>query len=211
MVNFLDQVRNIHGVGRNYVKHIEELGNATPSEPVLFSKSPCCLSQNSKVYLPSCLGDIHHELELVLRIGTAVAVGEWQDLSCVSHMALGIDFTARQKQLELKNMGLPWHLSKNFADACFLGPLSDVFDCAVPLLFSLEVNDETRQQGDSSHMIFPYSRLLAFINKTLPLMEGDLIYTGTPAGVGPVAEGDLLRLICPKLQTDTCLTIHFRS
>lgn len=208
-MTILNSVRNIHAIGRNYVKHILELGNAIPDQPVLFSKSPSCLSTGDQVLLPRLLGPIHHELELVLRIGRRIPVGHYVDLSCISHVALGLDFTARDVQTALKQKGLPWHLGKNFADGCYVTDFTDSFDLEQPLHFSLHINGQARQIGDSSLMIHSFDAMLRFINRTIPLEEGDLIYTGTPEGVGSVAEGDQLSLRCDQLQIAAELRVAF--
>lgn len=195
----LRDVRNIHAVGRNYVAHTRELGNAQPAQPVLFSKSPATLAHGDAVHLPAAVGTVHHELELVLRIGVDLPVGAFRDLSCISHVGLGIDFTARDRQTALKNAGLPWHLAKNFRDGCYLLGLTAGADPAAPRTFTLDVNGTRRQSGDSSLMVFSPAHVLAFLNATHPLAAGDLLFTGTPEGVGPVAHGDTLHLACPDL------------
>ena len=207
--SLLNSVRNIHAVGRNYLQHIRELENQVPEEPVLFSKSPSGLTCSNYLLFPDRLRPIHFELELVLRLGVAVPVGALLDLSPVSHIALGIDFTARGLQSKLKRAALPWHRAKNFRDACFVAPLRTGFDLGKPFHFRLYQNGELRQDGDSALMMFDFFRLLRFINGTLPFQEGDLVFTGTPAGVGPVQSGDLLRLCCDELETDLETNIGF--
>ncbi len=208
-MTILNSVRNIHAIGRNYVKHILELGNAMPDQQVLFAKSPSCLATGDQVLLPSLLGPIHHELELVLRLGRALPVGHYVNLSCISHMALGLDFTARDVQTALKHKGLPWHLGKNFADGCYVTNFTEAFDLEQAFHFSLHINGEARQVGDSSLMIHSFDAMLRFINRTIPLEEGDLIYTGTPEGVGTVASGDILQLRCDQLGIDQTLRVDF--
>ena len=205
----LSTVRNIHAVGRNYLKHIEELKNEVPAEPVLFSKMPAAMTDARCLSLPRRLAPIHFELELVLRIGVAVPVGALRDLSPVSHMALGVDFTARDLQTELKRAGLPWDRAKSFRDACFVGPFRSEFDLSQPFRFQLYQNERLRQDGNSALMIFDFLRLLTFINRTLPYQAGDLVFTGTPEGVGAVQSGDRLRLCCEALDTDLMLDIGF--
>ena len=204
----VEQTLNIYAVGRNYAAHIRELGNQKPAEPVLFGKSLSSLSLGPELTFPGHLGAIHHELELVLRIGGEVPIGSLQGLGCVSHMALGLDFTARELQDRLKAAGLPWHAAKSFQDACFLGPLRKVASLEGPFRFKLFVNDQLRQDGDSGHMIFGFEEILASINRSTALWSGDLVFTGTPAGVGPVADGDALRLVCEALDTDCRLHVR---
>jgi 2-keto-4-pentenoate hydratase/2-oxohepta-3-ene-1,7-dioic acid hydratase in catechol pathway len=204
--DLIEQVRNIHAVGRNYADHARELKNPVPEEPVIFAKSPACLTTSERLAFPPGIGPIHLELEVVMRLGEALPVDGFANLNCVSHLALGIDFTARELQNSLKKKGLPWHRAKNFADACWLGPLREGVP-AEPFSFSLTQNGAVRQSGFTADMIFGFAEILAFINKTMPLETGDLIFTGTPAGVGPVVPGDLPRLLCPALHTDITLVI----
>lgn len=210
MLHLLDSVRNIHAIGRNYVAHALELGNAVPKEPVIFAKSPATLVTGDSVRLPAGMGDLHHELELVLRLGQNIPVGDFSGLDCISHIGLGIDFTARSRQKALKEKGLPWHLAKNFRDGCYVTGLTHEFSSHQNFRFSLSVNGEIRQDGDSSLMLFPFAALLAHINQSIPLMKGDLIYTGTPEGVGPVEDGDMLRLCCAGLSIEQDLTVHIQ-
>jgi len=203
--------RNIYAVGRNYAAHVRELGNPHPQEPVLFAKTLSSLTTAARVVLPRGLGPIHFELELALRIGERVPPGGFHDGRCISHLALALDFTARDLQSRLKTAGLPWHRAKCFRDSCFLGPLNGDFDLSENIRFELRQNGQTRQRGESNLMIYSFERLLGFINETAPLEVGDLILTGTPAGVGPVADGDVLRLICPALKTDATVDIAFEA
>jgi len=205
----MEAVGNIHAIGRNYVDHIEELGNKMSDQPVIFSKSPSTLSCERELTFTKALGPIHFELELVLRIGTDLDADSFHGMDCISHMGLGIDFTARETQADLKSKGLPWSLAKNFTNATWLSPLREGFDLSEPFHFRLAQNDQTRQQGDSTRMIYPFHEIVAFINRTMPLRSGDLIFTGTPAGVGPVADGDVLHVACPELLIDQRVIIHF--
>lgn len=199
-------VPNIHAVGRNYVKHIEELQNEIPDEPVIFSKSPSCLTKASQLTFPVQAQPVHFELELVLRMGQDLDIGAFRDLGSVSHVGLGIDFTAREWQGRLKKKGLPWHMAKNFQNACWLGSLKAGSPNSA-YQFQLYQNDALQQDGDSTHMIYPFQKVLSWINRTIPLNEGDLIYTGTPAGVGPTIPGDKLRVVCQTLETDQEISI----
>jgi len=201
------ETRNIYAVGRNYADHIKELGNLKPAEPVIFNKALGSLARSDQLRFPPGIGPVHHEIEVVLRIGESVAVGAFESTDCVSHVGLGLDFTARDLQTRLKREQLPWHLAKSFADACYVAPLRLGFAAETVLDFSLWVDGERRQHGRTDHMIFDYPSLLAFINRTLPLAPGDLIFTGTPAGVGPVVAGNRLRLVCSQLAIDQEVTI----
>ena len=183
-------------VGRNYVAHIEELGNETPSEPVIFTKpDTALLKNNDPFYYPAISKDIHHELEIVLRI-----CKEGNDIASkfahkyFDQIALGIDFTARDLQSVAKKKGLPWALAKGFnhsAPISAFRPVTNYKDMQ-KLTFELQLNGAVVQSGDTSHMIYSFEDIIAFISKYFQLKTGDLIFTGTPAGVGPVQIGDKL-------------------
>ena len=183
-------------VGRNYVAHIEELGNETPSEPVIFTKpDTALLKNNDPFYYPAISKDIHHELEIVLRI-----CKEGKDIASkfahkyFDQIALGIDFTARDLQSVAKKKGLPWALAKGFnhsAPISAFRPVTNYKDMQ-KLTFELQLNGAVVQSGDTSHMIYSFEDIIAFISKYFQLKTGDLIFTGTPAGVGPVQIGDKL-------------------
>lgn len=187
----------IFAVGRNYAEHIAELNNERPEEPVIFTKPDTALLRNgSPFYYPDFSKDIHHEVELVLRIskeGKNIQekfAGKYFDA-----IAIGIDFTARDLQQKAKEKGLPWDIAKGFNGSA---PLSDKF---IPVAefgnlkdinFSLTINGGIRQQGNTSHMIFSFEYVISYLSKFFTLRTGDLIFTGTPKGVGPVQIGDTL-------------------
>ncbi|MDJ0835058.1 MAG: fumarylacetoacetate hydrolase family protein [Acidobacteriota bacterium] len=206
MTELFRKTRNIHAVGLNYTKHVEEMGSRLEKEPVVFAKSPACLTSADAVHFPDSLGVIHHEAELVLRLGRDVPMGKYRNLDCVSHVFMGIDFTARHLQTRYKQNKLPWHRAKNFRHAAWVFP-TEPADPNGDFTFELRVNGKPRQQGDSSRMIHSFNDILAFINRTFDLHEGDLVYTGTPAGVGPVNNGDTVRVTCPQLATDQTVTV----
>ena len=183
-------------VGRNYVAHIEELGNETPSEPVIFTKpETALLKNNDPFYYPAISNDVHHELEIVLRIcreGKEIAprfAHKYFD-----KIALGIDFTARDLQAVAKSKGLPWDLAKGFNHSAPVSAFKSVADIAdlKQLPFELHLNGRIVQSGNTSHMIYSFDEIISFISKYFQLKTGDLIFTGTPAGVGPVKIGDKL-------------------
>ena len=207
-MSILNQTRNIHAVGLNYTAHIEEMGSRRQKEPLLFGKSPSCLSTEPKVHFPASLGEIHHEAELILRMGKSVPLGTFRDLGCLSHIYMGIDFTARALQTHCKKNGLPWHRAKSFRHAAWVAPVEKEADPHNPLTFHLEVNGKTRQQGDTRKMIHGFEEILGYINRTFDLHEGDLVYTGTPSGVGPVVNGDTVRVVCPQLDTDQTVAVR---
>lgn len=203
----LNQCRNVYAIGRNYRAHAAELNNPVPSQPLLFSKSTASLCTGNRLQLATHLGTIHHELEVVLRVGQAVALGQFDGLACCSHVGLGIDFTARDVQTQLKQKGHPWLRAKSFQAATYISTLQPWDRWTEPLTFQLRRNQKLVQDGDTRHMIFSMSHLLAELNTFLPLMIGDLIFTGTPAGVGPVAPGDTLELLSSELATQTRLEL----
>ena len=186
----------IFGIGHNYKKHIAELGSAIPTEPVVFSKpDTAILRNNDAFYIPSFTDNVHHEIEVVIKIckvGKNIS-HEFAPLY-YKEIGLGIDFTARDVQQKLKEKGLPWDLAKGFNGSAPISkfiPLSSVDDLQ-NLDFRLEINGETRQIGNTSDMIFDVNELIVFLSKYFTLKTGDLIFTGTPQGVGKVSVGDRL-------------------
>lgn len=184
-------------IGRNYVAHILELKNEMPSEPVFFMKPWSSLLRNNKPFsIPAWSKDLHHEIELVLRIcrnGKNISretAGEY-----FREIGLGIDFTARDVQNLLSAKGLPWEKSKAFDQSAVLGTsffYKDEFRGTEPVEFRLDINGRTVQQGNSGLMVFDFADIIVHISKYVTLKTGDLVYTGTPAGVGPVIPGDHL-------------------
>jgi 2-keto-4-pentenoate hydratase/2-oxohepta-3-ene-1,7-dioic acid hydratase in catechol pathway len=181
-------------VGRNYAKHIEELNNERPESPVIFLKPDSSRLKNGKPFFyPEHSSDIHYEAELVLRVsknGKHIQSQFAKDY--INEITVGIDFTARDTQSSLKSKGLPWELAKAFDDSAAIGdfqPLGD-YNSIDNINFSLEKNGNEVQSGNSSLMLFPVFDLIAFVSKYFSLKQGDLIFTGTPAGVGPIAIGD---------------------
>jgi 2-keto-4-pentenoate hydratase/2-oxohepta-3-ene-1,7-dioic acid hydratase in catechol pathway len=185
----------ILAVGRNYVAHIAELNNEKPDQPVIFSKPETAILRNNEpFYYPDFTQDIHHEVEILLKISKmGKNIEEKFAHKYYEEIGLGIDFTARDIQTQLKNKGLPWDLAKGFNGSA---PISEFipkegYDMQ-NLNFSLDVNGERRQTGNTSLMLYSFDYLIAFISRYFTLKTGDIIYTGTPAGVGPVKIGDKL-------------------
>lgn len=183
-------------IGRNYAEHAKELNNPLPKVPVFFMKPDTALIKNNgDFYLPDHSSDVHHEVELVLRISKAgkhiqpeYAHKYWDAIT------VGIDFTARDVQQSLKEKGLPWELAKAFDGSAPVGEFvskSDLGDLNT-LSFSLKVNDELRQNGTASDMIFNFDQIIAYVSQFITLKTGDLIFTGTPSGVNAVKAGDVL-------------------
>ncbi|WP_017731647.1 fumarylacetoacetate hydrolase family protein [Nafulsella turpanensis] len=186
----------IFGIGRNYAEHIKELGNERPEEPVIFLKPDTALLRNgTPFYYPSFSQDVHHEVEIVIRIcREGKNIEEKFAHKYYDQLGIGIDFTARDLQTKAKQKGLPWTIAKGFNGSAPISdmlPVSD-FENLHNIQFSLEVNGEKRQSGNTSHMIYSFDYIIAYLSKFFTLKKGDLIYTGTPEGVGPVKVGDRL-------------------
>ena len=183
-------------IGRNYADHAKELSNPVPGKPIVFMKPPSALLVNEKpFYYPDFTKDLHYELEVVLKISKngrhvqpEFATGYYQEVS------LGIDFTARDVQDELKKKGHPWELAKGFDHSAVLGDWVDLDDVQQNgnIEFRLEKNGETVQHGNTRDLIFSFDYLIVYISQYFKLQMGDLIFTGTPAGVGPAQIGDHL-------------------
>lgn len=175
-------IRNIWAVGRNYADHAKELGNKIPTEPLIFLKAGSCAFFSSEISLPVWSHEVHHEVEMALQFG--------DDLKVASY-GVALDLTERKIQNLLKANGQPWTLAKSFTNAC---PLSkfvalENFDDLKKLPISLEIDGEVKQKGNTADMIFPLETLIEFVAAHFPLCPGDLLLTGTPAGVGPVRRG----------------------
>tara|TARA_B100000780_G_C21103015_1_gene445245 strand:- start:812 stop:1423 length:612 start_codon:yes stop_codon:yes gene_type:complete len=183
-------------IGRNYADHAKELNNDIPEEPLFFMKPDTALLQEGNpFYIPEFTNEVHHELEIVLKISkVGKHIEEKFAHKYYQQIGLGIDFTARDVQRVCKEKGLPWEKAKAFDGSAPLGQFVDkeTLGDLSKLSFQLEKNGELVQQGDTSLMLFPFDQLIAHISKYVTLKTGDLIYTGTPAGVGPVQIGDVL-------------------
>ena len=186
---------SIFCIGRNYVAHAHELGNEVPTSPVIFMKpSTAVLAKGKNFTIPSFTNDLHYEGELVLRVSKeGKNLKAPNVLDYCDAITVGIDFTARDLQNKLKEKGLPWEKAKAFDDAAILGkwtPLTAAI-LASPIHFSLHKNGTIVQDGDSSLMIFPLATILESLTEYFTIYPGDLIYTGTPVGVGPTNKGDV--------------------
>ena len=194
-------------VGRSYVEHAKELGNAIPERPVLFMKPPSSLiGLEEGISWNPAWGDCHHECELCLRIDRPLSRESQpeQALQAVGAVTLGLDLTLRQLQSELKAQGQPWERAKAFDGSCVLGDwvgLEEVKDWK-QVRYSLHVNQSLRQQGDTSLLIFDIGTLLAEISQIFSLEPGDVIMTGTPAGVAALQPGDQLSMTLKGVSKD---------
>jgi 2-keto-4-pentenoate hydratase/2-oxohepta-3-ene-1,7-dioic acid hydratase in catechol pathway len=186
---------SIYCIGRNYVAHAKELGNEVPTSPVIFMKpSTAMLNKGEHLTIPSFTKDLHYEAELVLRVNKiASKVKNAHVMDYCDAISVGIDFTARDIQNVLKAKGLPWEKAKAFDDSAVIGewiPLTeDMFEN--PFHYSMTQNGNTVQEGDSSLMIYGLPQIIESITEFFTLYPDDLIYTGTPAGVGPTHQGDV--------------------
>lgn len=184
-------------IGRNYEEHAKELKNPLPPEPVVFSKpDSAILRNNSPFYLPDFAKDFHHEVELVIKISRLGKNIEAQySHRYYDEIGLGIDFTARDLQDELRGKGLPWEKCKAFDGSAVISGFvaKEKYTDLNNINFSLLVNGQPRQLGNSRDMIFNVDQIISHVSRYFTLKIGDLIYTGTPAGVGPVAIGDRLQ------------------
>jgi fumarylpyruvate hydrolase len=192
-----ENIRNVYCVGRNYALHAAELGNAVPEAPMIFMKPTHALveMEGQSIRLPSNQGEIHYEAELVLHIGKDYEKGMHVD-DLVDRFALGIDFTLRELQNELKKKGHPWMPAKGFLRSAPIGPFFPFLgeQATKHVDFSLFKNEVEVQRGNTSQMIFHLQAIVDYCAKHYGLGPGDLIYTGTPAGVGQVTHGDVFRL-----------------
>lgn len=186
----------IIAIGRNYAEHAKELNNPVPTIPVIFMKPDTALLKDNKpFYHPEFSQDIHHEIELVLKISKeGKHVNEKFAANYFEEVALGIDFTARDIQSKHKEKGLPWELAKAFDNSA---PVSNFlpknqFADLYNINFKLDINGQTRQQGNTKDLLFSFERIIAFVSQYITLKKGDLIFTGTPEGVSKVAVGDRL-------------------
>ncbi|WP_316805033.1 fumarylacetoacetate hydrolase family protein [Pedobacter nototheniae] len=186
----------IIAIGRNYAAHAKELNNPVPTTPVIFLKpDTAVLKDNKPFYIPDFSDDIHYELEVVLKIcKEGKHIAEKFASNYYDEIGLGIDFTARDIQAKHKEKGLPWELAKAFdnsAPISIFTPKTN-FENLYDLNFELKVNDETRQKGYTKDLLFSFEKIISFVSQYITLKKGDLIFTGTPEGVGKINKGDKL-------------------
>lgn len=186
-------------VGRSYADHAKELGNAIPDRPVLFIKPPSSLiSLQDGITWNTALGSLHHECELTLRIDKPLKneTAPEKALETIGAVTLGLDLTLRDLQDDLKKKGQPWERAKAFDGACVLADWVDTREIRAwdAVTFDFKVNGEVRQKGDTSLLLFNIAHLLCDISQAFSLEAGDVVMTGTPAGVGALASGDQLTM-----------------
>ncbi len=184
-------------IGRNYAAHIEELKNEKPGQPVVFLKPDTALIKGgAPFFYPDFSTNIHHEIELVLKISKEGKYIQPQFAHrYFEEIGLGIDFTARDLQDQCKAKGLPWEIAKGFNGSAPIGDFKSVGELGdlKNIDFHLEINGEVKQRGNTSMMLFDFATIISYVSQFFTLKKGDLIYTGTPAGVGPVQVGDQLQ------------------
>ena len=186
----------IIAIGRNYAEHAKELNNPIPDNPVIFLKPDTAVFKDNKpFYIPDFSSDIHYELEVVLKIcKEGKHISEKFAHKYYEELGLGIDFTARDIQTAHKAKGLPWELAKAFDHSAAISnfvpkaQIGDIYN----LPFELKINGERKQNGNTSNILFSFEKIIAFVSRYITLKKGDLIFTGTPEGVGPVRQGDRL-------------------
>ena len=186
----------IIAIGQNYVAHNKELNNENPTEPVVFMKPDSALLRNNKpFFIPDFTNNVHYETELIVkinRLGKNIAPRFAHRY--YSEIGLGIDFTARDVQQKLRAEGKPWELCKAFDNSAVIGKFlpAEKFENIQDIQFHLDINGKTVQKGNTADMIFPVNELIAYISRFFTLKIGDIIFTGTPAGVGIVNINDRL-------------------
>ncbi|MGH8282221.1 MAG: fumarylacetoacetate hydrolase family protein [Gammaproteobacteria bacterium] len=190
-------------IGRNYAEHAKEMGAAKPTEPVVFMKPVTSLvPEGQPLVLPKGQGSVHHEMELVAAVGRAGKnIEAAAALEHVAGVALGIDLTLRDLQSHLKQTGQPWELSKSFDGSAVIGkfvPCTALGDIR-NIEMRCSVNGTLRQQGNTRDMQFPVAEIIAFLSRHWRLLPGDLIFTGTPAGVGSLVPGDRIEISSPQI------------
>jgi 2-keto-4-pentenoate hydratase/2-oxohepta-3-ene-1,7-dioic acid hydratase in catechol pathway len=184
-------------IGRNYADHAKELGNQVPERPVVFLKpQSAILSHKHPFYIPEWTQEVHHEVELVVKVDRlGKTISEEHAPRYYSEVALGLDFTARDIQAQLKAKGHPWERAKAFDGSAVVGRFMSLDELGKPvqdLHFSLRNHDDVVQQGHTAEMLFSVNRLISDVSQFMTLKVGDLIFTGTPAGVGAIKSGDRL-------------------
>ena len=190
-------VRNIYCIGRNYVEHAKELSHSVPNEPFFFQKSLPSLNISDTIYLP-VNREIHYEVEIVLLIGkSGVSQSIGDSLSFINGFPIGIDLTDRNFQNMPKEKQLPWLLSKSFSGSAVV---SEFIDEEISDNFWIKINGKTRQESNYENMLFSFQDQIHYLSNKIPLMVGDLIFTGTPSGVGILNKDDDVEIgYCEKL------------
>ena len=198
-------------IGRNYAAHAKELKNEVPTAPVFFMKpDTALLKDNAPFYIPSFSNEIHYEVELVIKISkNGKTILPQFAHKYYDQITVGIDFTARDLQEQCKEKGLPWEKAKAFDHSAVIGRFISLADLPKKneVYFSLSLNKNEVQQGVSNQMLFSIDQIIAYVSGFITLKTGDLIYTGTPAGVGPIKIGDRLEA---KIENEILLDFEIK-
>ncbi len=194
-------------IGRNYSEHAKELNNPIPTKPVVFCKpSGALLRENKPFFYPDFSTDIQYEIELVLKIcrsGKSIPLAKCSDY--YSHITVGLDLTARDLQQECKEKGLPWEISKGFDHSAIIGNWLYKNDLNLSNMeFELHKNKLQVQYGKSNEMLFSFEQIIHYLSRFFRLSQGDLIFTGTPSGVGPIHKGEIFEGFIEKKQLFSC-------
>ena len=180
-------------IGRNYAEHAKEMKSEVPTEPVFFMKPDTALLKEGEFYIPEFSNEIHHEIELVLKIcKNGKHIEEEFAHKYFEEIGLGIDFTARDVQANCKAKGLPWEKAKAFDNSAPIGKFVNKNNLKGDINFELKINGDSRQIGNSKDIIFSFEKVISYVSRFVTLKTGDLIFTGTPEGVGAVHAGDKL-------------------
>jgi 2-keto-4-pentenoate hydratase/2-oxohepta-3-ene-1,7-dioic acid hydratase in catechol pathway len=194
-----DNMPRVFCIGQNYVAHIQELNNPMPEKPVVFMRPLSCLvSPGEEIHFPKHGNLLHYEVEVVVRIGNqGQNIKQQEALSYIDSVTLGVDLTLRDLQIEAKQKGLPWEQAKSFEQSSPLGkflPYDPASTNLEDLDFICRINGEVRQEGNTNDMLFGFERLISDLSKIWMLRPGDMIYTGTPSGVGALQIGDSIEV-----------------
>jgi len=197
-------------IGRNYAEHAKEMKSEVPSEPVFFMKPETALLKGSDFYYPEFTKDLHHEVEIVLKVSkNGKHIAEEFASGYYNEIGIGIDFTARDLQMKCKEKGLPWEKAKAFDNSA---PVSnfiskDKFPSLSNLSFDLKINGKERQLGNTKDLLFSFEKVIAYVSRFVTLKTGDLIFTGTPEGVSAVNIGDVLEA---SIENQKLLTLNIK-
>ncbi|SGZ15249.1 BQ5605_C029g10655 [Microbotryum silenes-dioicae] len=211
MASFVKSGKKIVAIGRNYVQHAKELGNSVPKrEPIMFLKPTSSYTTRNEVHLPRGIL-VHHEVELGLVMKAGKDITQENALDHIAGYALAIDYTGRNIQNEAQSKGLPWSAAKGFDDACPIGefiPKSKIKDPHAVKIW-LKINGETKQSDSTELMIYKIPRLIEHCSSIMSFEDGDLLLTGTPAGVGPVKEGDEIEAGTSQVPNECCRLVAY--
>lgn len=192
-------IGDVYCIGRNYAAHAKELNNPVPKEPMVFLKPASSITPGGEdIVLPKQSNDVHHEVEVCVVLGDVHRnMTVEQSQKAIAGYAVGIDITARDIQLKAKEKGHPWSIAKGFASFAPIGRFvdSDSIENHANLSLELRINGELRQQGNTKDMIFSIPYLISFLSAIFDLQPGDIVFTGTPEGVGPISDGDKLEAV----------------